>query len=171
MKYSLAPIVGPDSRVLILGTLPGERSLAAQAYYAHPRNQFWPLMHSIFVQDPGRDMAERATFVLRHRLGLWDVLHAAEREGSLDVDITHAVPNDFAAFLGEWPAIRAIALNGGKAHQIFVRECWPALGAALQARLSVHALPSTSPAHTMAFERKLAAWKIVRDLAEREDER
>jgi double-stranded uracil-DNA glycosylase len=169
LKYSLDPIVGAGSRVLILGTLPGERSLAAQAYYAHSRNQFWPIMYSIFGQDPGRDMAERAAFIRRQRLALWDVLHSAEREGSLDVDIRNGVPNDFAAFLAEHPAIRAIALNGSKAHQIFARRCWLALGAALQARLSVHSLPSTSPAHTMAFERKLAAWGIVRELAEQKD--
>ena len=166
MKYSLDPIVGPDSRALILGTLPGERSLAAQAYYAHPRNQFWPIMAHVFGQDPGRDMAGRAAFIQRHRLALWDVLHSAEREGSLDVDIKRAVPNDFATFLAARPAIRGIALNGTMAHQIFVRQCWPALAPELQARLTVHALPSTSPAHTMAFERKLAAWSIVRELAD-----
>jgi hypoxanthine-DNA glycosylase len=166
MKYSLAPIVGPDSRVLILGTLPGERSLAAGAYYAHPRNQFWPIMAGLFGDDPGGDPAERAAFVLRHRLALWDVLHSAERAGSLDVDITHAVPNDFTTFLAANPAIRAVALNGTKARELFDRQCWPALAPQLQARLSLHGLPSTSPAHTMAFERKLAAWSIVRELAE-----
>jgi double-stranded uracil-DNA glycosylase len=168
MKYSLDPIIGPDSRVLILGTLPGERSLAAQAYYAHPRNQFWPIMAGLFGDDPGGDMAERAAFVLRHRLALWDVLHSAEREGSLDVDIKHAVPNDFAPTLAAYPAIRAIALNGTRAHQIFARQCWPDLAPELQSRLTMHGLPSTSPAHTMAFERKLAAWSTVRELAERE---
>jgi double-stranded uracil-DNA glycosylase len=165
MKYSLAPIVGPASRVLILGTLPGERSLAAGAYYAHPRNQFWPIMASLFGEDPGADPAERAAFVLRHRLALWDVLHSAEREGSLDVDIKQAVPNDFAATLAAYPAIRVIALNGTKARDLFDRQCWPSLAPELQARLTVYGLPSTSPAHTMAFERKLAAWSIVRDLA------
>jgi double-stranded uracil-DNA glycosylase len=168
MKHSLAPIVDPASRVLILGTLPGERSLAAGAYYAHPRNQFWPIMASLFGDDPGGGPAERAAFLRRHRLALWDVLHSAERAGSLDADIKHAVPNDFAAFLAAYPAIRAIALNGTRAREMFDRQCWPALAPELQARLAVHALPSTSPAHTMAFERKLAAWSIVRDLAGRE---
>jgi len=169
VKYSLDPIVGPESRVLILGTLPGERSLAARAYYSHPRNQFRPLMHSIFGRDPGREPAERAAFIRRQRLALWDVLRAAEREGSLDANIRNGIPNDLAPFLAAHPAIRAIALNGGKAAQIFQRQCWPALGAALQARLSVHALPSTSPAHAIGFERKLASWSIVRELAEREE--
>ena len=166
MKHSLAPIVSPASQVLILGTLPGERSLAAGAYYAHPRNQFWPIMASLFGADPGGDPAERATFVQRHRLALWDVLHSAERAGSLDSAIIRPEPNDFATFLAAYPAIRAIALNGTKARDLFDRQCWPDLAPELQARLSVHTLPSTSPAHTMAFERKLAAWSIVRDLAD-----
>lgn len=162
MKYALPAIVASTSRVLILGTLPGEQSLAAQFYYVHPRNQFWRIMGTLFGEEPGSTPAERTAFLHRHHLALWDVLHAAERVGSLDSAIQQAVPNDLTSFLTTYPAITTIVLNGGKAQQVFERQCWPTLPTALQARLMVHALPSTSPANTQSFAEKLAAWTVLR---------
>ncbi|HEY1016046.1 MAG TPA: DNA-deoxyinosine glycosylase [Herpetosiphonaceae bacterium] len=161
MKYALPAIVAPTSRVLILGTLPGDQSLAAQFYYVHPRNQFWRIVGTILGKESGSTVAERTAFLHRHHLALWDVLHAAERQGSLDTAIQQAVPNDLQTFLTTYPAITTIGLNGGKAQQVFERQVWPTLDHALQARMVVHALPSTSPANTQPFADKLAAWAVL----------
>lgn len=160
-KYALPAIVHPTSQRLILGTLPGDRSLAAQFYYMHPRNQFWRIMQALFAAEPGTTSTERVDFLARHGIALWDVLHAAERDGSLDTAITQPIANDFATFLGSYPTIRTIGLNGIKAQQLFERLVWPTLSAELQARLTVHALPSTSPANTQAFAAKLQAWAVI----------
>ncbi|MFD3166852.1 DNA-deoxyinosine glycosylase [Herpetosiphon sp. NSE202] len=160
-KYALPAIVQPTSQLLILGTLPGDQSLAAQFYYMHPRNQFWRIMQALFEAEPGTTSAERTDFLARHGIALWDVLHAAERDGSLDTAITQPIPNDFATFLGNYPTIRTIGLNGIKAQQLFERLVWPTLSAELQARLTLHALPSTSPANTQAFAAKLQAWAVI----------
>ncbi|XSG77173.1 DNA-deoxyinosine glycosylase [Herpetosiphon llansteffanensis] len=161
LKYALPAIVHQTSNSLILGTLPGDQSLAAQFYYMHPRNQFWRIMQALFAAEPGTTSAAKTDFLARHGIALWDVLHAAERDGSLDTAITQPIPNDFATLLSNYPTIRTIGLNGIKAQQLFERLVWPTLSAELQSRLTLHALPSTSPANTQAFAAKLQAWGVI----------
>jgi hypoxanthine-DNA glycosylase len=155
----LPPVADRRTRLLVLGSFPGAASLRAQQYYAHPRNQFWPILASLWGLDlPALPYAERLA-QMRHRgLGLWDVYAACCREGSLDSAIEDAVPNDLAALVRQLPALRSIAHNGGESARAM--RLTRTLG------VPVHRLPSTSPANaSWSFERKLAAWRGVFDAA------
>ena len=112
MKYSFRPVVDENSRILILGSLPGERSLAEARYYAHPQNHFWKILYDFYGEDPAADFDSRYAFILRHRLALWDTVKCAFREGSLDGKIRGEVPNDIPALLREFQNIRLIIFNG-----------------------------------------------------------
>jgi TDG/mug DNA glycosylase family protein len=156
MLHGLPPLLDARTRLLILGSFPGVASLKAQQYYGHPQNHFWKILGQL-LGDPSMASATyeaRCAWLLSHGIGLWDVYAACEREGSLDADIRHAVPNDFAAVRTLCPNLQAIAHNGGESfrHARVTR----ALG------LPVHRLPSSSPANaSWSFERKLAAWAEV----------
>lgn len=149
----LSPVVSAATVVLVLGSFPGARSLAAGQYYAHPQNHFWPILQGIWPAHPlPADYGGRLQWLLARGLGLWDVYAACEREGSLDTSIRNAQPNDFAALARRLPGLRALAHNGG--------ESWKHARHAAKLGLSVHKLPSSSPANaSWTFERKLAAWR------------
>ncbi|MFO7585657.1 MAG: DNA-deoxyinosine glycosylase [Anaerolineales bacterium] len=115
MKQSFPPIATPDACILILGTMPGEESLARGEYYANPRNQFWRIMQSLFGVPLPVPYAGRIARLQENRVALWDVLHSCERFGSLDSAIKNAVPNDFGAFLASMSGLKVIAFNGKKA--------------------------------------------------------
>ena len=151
----LAPIVDRHARLLVLGSFPSEASLAAQQYYAHPRNHFWPILSALWQEDlRALPYAERMASVRRHGLAIWDVYASCRREGSLDSAIEQARHNDLAGLRAQAPALRAIAHNGGESARSM--RITRALG------LPVHRLPSTSPANaSWSFERKLAAWRAV----------
>lgn len=154
----LAPVVGPGTVLLILGSFPGVRSLQLQQYYAHPQNQFWKILQALWPQHPLTSAAEpggyaaRCRWLLDRGLGLWDVYARCTRSGSLDSAIRDAVPNDIAAL--KLPRLAAIAHNGGESFRHARHTA--ALG------VPVHRLPSTSPANaSWSFTRKLDAWRGV----------
>ncbi len=154
----LAPLVAPHTRVLILGSFPGAASLAAQQYYSHPRNQFWPLLQAIWPDSPDEYCSSsyeyRSNWLLKKGLGLWDVYASCERVGSLDAAIRQPQRNDLAGLRAQLPQLQAIAHNGGESFRH--RRHTEALG------LPVYRLPSSSPANaSWRFERKLAAWREV----------
>lgn len=156
-KASFAPVVDAATRVLILGSLPGEVSLARQQYYANPRNQFWALMSAVLETPLPEAYGERLAALLAAGVGLWDVIRTAERTGSLDADIRNPEPNALRELVGTLPALRAVAFNGGKASAVGRK----ALGAV--PGLALISLPSSSPAHAaLSFERKRAAWLKLR---------
>lgn len=148
-------MAGPATRLLVLGSFPGVASLAAQQYYGHPRNHFWPILSAIWSIDlTTMTSADRLAAMQARGLGLWDVHAACRRRGSLDSAITDAVPNDLAGLAAQLPQLRAIAHNGGESARAM--RITGALG------LPVHRLPSSSPANaSWSFERKLAAWRAV----------
>ena len=157
------PIAAPDARILILGSLPGQVSLARRQYYAQPHNAFWRIMGVLFGAGPDLPYAERAERLQAHRVALWDVCKAATRPGSLDasIDVSSVVPNDFRAFFRAHPAVAAVFTNGGTATRLYARLVQPGLPEATR-RLPLHPLPSTSPAHaSLRFEQKLARWSAV----------
>lgn len=154
----LAPIAGPDSTTLVLGSMPGEASLAAGRYYAHPRNAFWPLVYAAFGAEPETDYEARVRFAASRGIALWDVLAGCERTGSLDTAIRDPEPNDIERLLRRCPGIRRVLLNGGKAYELYIRYAAPKLA---PYRLEIVKLPSTSPAHAVPFARKLEAWRII----------
>lgn len=151
----LAPVIGPDTRLLLLGSFPGVASLRAQQYYGHPQNQFWKILSALWSVDlVGMAYEDRIAAVRERGLGIWDVYGACEREGSLDSAIRHAELNDFAWLRRQCPQLQAIAHNGGESFRHAKHT--QGLG------LPVHQLPSTSPANaSWSFERKLAAWRDV----------
>ena len=157
------PLVGTRPHTLVLGSLPGQKSLQMQQYYAHPQNAFWKLIEQLFGASSPLPYTRRVKILTDHGIALWDVLAAAERPGSLDSSIVHATAraNDFAAFLRSHPQIRRVFFNGRKAEEMYRRFVLPGLGSEFE-ELRYACLPSTSPAHAgMTFSKKLAAWKII----------
>jgi len=161
---SFPPCVDEDCRILILGSMPGARSLAAGEYYAHPQNLFWPIMHAVFGVDAAQPFALRVAQLRSCGVGLWDVLQGCERRGSLDSAIAKQteVPNAIVALLARRPTIATIALNGAKAAQAFSRHIAKHIPTERLSRLALHALPSTSPAHaSMSREEKIRRWSVL----------
>jgi hypoxanthine-DNA glycosylase len=149
----LAPVIAPDTRILILGSFPGAASLAAQQYYAHPRNQFWKLVGELVNEDLyNLPYDERLPRLLAHRFGLWDVLAACEREGSLDSAIRKPAANDFDRLRHLCPQLETVGFNGQASGKFSLQF--------EQAGYRSVVLPSSSPAHmAMTFEHKLAVWR------------
>ena len=172
----LPPLVSQHTRVLVLGSFPGAASLAAQQYYGHPRNHFWPIMAGVFhdlqafqvsgacqestgsyetckSQVPA-SYADRCAWLLAGGVGLWDVYASCQRQGSLDADIRQPQANDFARILALCPQLRLIAHNGGESFK-HARHT-QVLG------VPVVRLPSTSPANaSWSFGHKKAAWQAA----------
>ena len=157
------PVARRDARVLILGSMPSEASLAQDFYYAHPANAFWWLLAGVLDCAVPIDVAAKRRLLIGHRIALWDVVHRCRRRGSLDAAIERGSvrPNDFAAFLARHRRIACVAFNGGTAEALFRRHVLPRLAAALPGRrLRLLRLPSTSPAHAgLPPARKCAAWR------------
>ena len=160
---SFPPVAAPDARLLILGSMPGKASLAANQYYAHPRNLFWPIMGELFGAGPELPYDERLEVLQNAGVALWDVLKECFRESALDSDIVEAsiVTNDFADFFARHPYIRHIFFNGNKAEQAFRRYTLPSL--AHLPNLELVRLPSTSPANAaIPMATRLAQWSEIR---------
>ena len=159
MLQGLAPLVAPHTRLLILGSFPGVRSLQTKTYYAHPQNQFWRLVFQALSAHSRRTICvesyeNNSAVLLQHGLGLWDVYAACEREGSLDSAIDKAQLNDLASLRVRCPQLQAIAHNGGESFRHAKHT--QALG------LPIYKLPSSSPANaSWSFERKLEVWQEV----------
>ena len=155
LLQGLPPVIARHTRLVLLGSFPGVASLAAGQYYAHPRNQFWPLLSALLAEDlASAGYAQRLQRLRAHGLGLWDVIAACRREGSLDSRIRDAQYNDLAGLRRRAPGLLAVAHNGGESAR--------AMRITGQLGLAVYRLPSSSPANaSWSFERKLAAWRAV----------
>ena len=149
-------------RIAIFGSMPGERSLAKQQYYAHPRNSFWLLMEHLFAVPAQLAYAQRCAALCACGVGLWDVLASCTRHGSLDasIDAASAKANDLAGWLAGHP-LHTLGCNGALAAKMFARYCQQPLHAAgLLAGVHIVQLPSSSPAHAaVSFAAKLNAWR------------
>lgn len=156
---SFAPVSRADARILVLGSLPGTRSLAESRYYAQPRNAFWKIMGELCQAPPELPYPRRLQRLCEARIALWDVVASAVRPGSLDSNIRRASVevNDFGAFLAAHRQIERICFNGRTAAELFRRHVVPRLGDDMPA---MFVLPSTSPAHAgMPYARKLQRWR------------
>jgi hypoxanthine-DNA glycosylase len=151
----LPPVLARHTRLLVLGSFPSVASLAARQYYAHPRNQFWPLLSALCGHDLcALPYARRLAFVRRWGLGIWDVYRRCSRAGSLDSAIEEPELNDLGALRRRAPRLCAIAHNGGESAR--------AMRLTEKLGVPVYRLPSTSPANaSWSFARKLAAWRAV----------
>lgn len=155
-SHCLPPVVDRNVRLLVLGSLPGARSLAATEYYAHPRNGFWPLMNTV-TGAPLTDLPydDRLRALLAARIGLWDVVARAVRRGSLDAAMREVAANPLPDLVASLPRIEAVAFNGATAARLGRR----ALGTI---RLTLIDLPSSSPAFTLPLARKAEQWAVLK---------
>jgi double-stranded uracil-DNA glycosylase len=160
---SFPPISAPTATRLILGSMPGAASLAANQYYAHPRNYFWQIIGAVLDVRPDWPYEARCRALVERGVAVWDVLKACIRPGSLDSEIVESsiVPNDFASFLRTHPDVQTIFFNGAKAETIYVRHVLPHLPAEL-AEIQIVRLPSTSPANaSIPLPEKLSRWRAI----------
>ncbi|ANE48758.1 hypothetical protein SY83_06195 [Paenibacillus swuensis] len=163
------PVWSPSCRILILGSMPGRKSLEQQRYYGHPQNQFWRLIYGLFGEEPSPVYEERLAFATAHGIALWDVLASCEREGSLDTAIRHPVVNDFETFFARpGNSIRHLFFNGAKAEALFRRSVQFSSGETRAPGYVLHTLPSSSPAHTVPYAVKLERWQGIRDILQAE---
>ena len=157
-KASFAPVAKPDARVLILGSLPGDRSLAERRYYAHPQNQFWRLVGAVIDRDlTALPYDDRLTALVAARIALWDVVATARRAGSSDAAIRDVAGNDLPALIATLPDLAAVAFNGATSLAIGQRI----LGNQFPQVARV-ALPSSSPLHTIGVAAKLPTWLALK---------
>ena len=156
IKVGLPPIARHDARLFILGSLPGDASLTAQRYYAHPTNQFWRLLGHVIGEDlHSLDYEHRLQRLAERRIGLWDVVASASRRGSLDQAIRSAEHNRVEQLLDDYPELRGLAFNGAAAASVGRRLIGDG------GRLSLIDLPSSSAANTRPFAEKAQAWATV----------
>ncbi|MFD2941875.1 DNA-deoxyinosine glycosylase [Flavobacterium notoginsengisoli] len=158
-SFSFAPISSKKSKILILGTMPGTKSLELNQYYGHNQNNFWKFLFSILEEEFSYDYETRKTLLIKNNIALWDVLQFCDRVGSLDSAIKNEIANDFENFLENHPSINVIIFNGQKAAVFFKKYIH------LNKQYQQITLPSTSPANAgKAFQDKLNEWKVIKTL-------
>ena len=165
-KRALPAVVFPNSRVLILGTAPGDESLARQEYYASRSNQLWKIRENVYGDASlvaGGWQARRA-FLEAKGLAFWDVLASCERKGSLDGNIENPIPNDFIAFFRAWPRIKYIFFNGQKAEKLFFQYVMSPAQLEECGIVNAVRLPSTSGANAIALSDKVERWRAIRTI-------
>jgi hypoxanthine-DNA glycosylase len=154
---SFPPIIDKNSKILILGSIPGVKSLEKQEYYGHPQNKFWKIIFELFDEEFSEDYTEKIKILKKNHIALWDVIDSCERKGSLDSEIKNEEANPIFELLEKNTNIMAIFCNGGKSfknlHQILGKNF----------KIPIILLPSTSPLHTISFEKKLEQWKIIKN--------
>jgi hypoxanthine-DNA glycosylase len=158
--HPIPPLYRADSEILILGSFPSVKSRESAFFYGHPQNRFWKVMAEVFGDEVPRDVPERRSFLIRHRVAAWDVIHSCTIRGASDSSITDVVVNDLTPIL-EKADIRQIFVNGKTAYRYYVKYTQPLTG-----REAV-CLPSTSPANAAwSLERLIEAWRGIRDIQE-----
>lgn len=161
-KRCFEPVADHRTRLLILGSLPGDKSLEVQEYYGNPQNRFWALMSEVIeIELVPLTYQARLQALLGHGVGLWDVVAEAHRLGSLDSRIRERDDNDLCGLLVRLPNINAIAFNGGTAAKLGMKV----LGA-LASCYQVYQLPSSSPAYTLSYSDKLRQWQALKAVFE-----
>lgn len=161
--HSFPPVARASANVLILGSMPGKKSLQESRYYAHPMNLFWPFMQELLSVPLAASYKKRCDALKDKNVALWDSLKTCTRSGSLDADIeaSSIVPNDFATFFRQHPHIDLVCFNGATSQKVFLRHVLPELGTMLDGVKLVR-LPSTSPANaSIPRDVKLRDWRII----------
>ena len=154
---SFPPIVDDNSKILILGSMPGAKSLEMNQYYAFPQNQFWKIMFHLFDAEFSDDYETRIDLIKQNKIALWDVIESCERKGSLDTEIKAEIDNDIPQLIENHSNIKMIFCNGQKSYKNLLKI----LGKNF--KIPILVLPSTSPLHTVRFEEKLESWKVIQE--------
>ena len=155
---SFAPSIDNNSKILILGSMPGVKSLEEQQYYAYPQNRFWKVMGSICneLKLPELNYETKLKTLLNNNIALWDTIKTCKREGSLDSDIQNETPNDIKSLLKKYPNIKTICLNGNKSYSAF-KKYFPDL----LEKYNCHKMPSTSPANARySLDKLKEEWRM-----------
>ena len=153
---SFPPIVSEDSKILILGSVPGIKSLEMQEYYAHPQNKFWRILFELFHEDFTTDYAEKIELLKKNKIAVWDVIDSCERKGSLDTKIKNEAHHYILQLLRDFPSIKVIFCNGQKSFKT-LRKILPD-----DLKIPIFILPSTSPAYTIPYQQKLKDWSVLK---------
>jgi hypoxanthine-DNA glycosylase len=158
---SFKPSINDESKILILGSMPGIKSLDAQQYYAHPQNRFWRVMGVLCKTSnlAEVDYINKLEILLENNIALWDTIKFCTREGSLDSNILNEEPNAISDLLKKYPKIKTICLNGNKSYLAF-KKYFPKL----LETYNIYKMPSTSPANAKyRLEDLINEWKIIFD--------
>ena len=156
LKQSFEPLAGSDVEVLILGTLPSDKSIQLGEYYGNPQNRFWRMIATICKCDMPTDYTAKQKILVANKIALWDVAHVVNRKGSLDSEISNEIPNDIDGFIKQNPCLRTIVFNGKKAEELYNRyfKKLP--------NINYTYLPSTSPANAACgFEKLCQMWSVI----------
>ncbi|WP_300675597.1 DNA-deoxyinosine glycosylase [Soonwooa sp.] len=153
---SFPPVVYRDSEILILGSIPGVKSLEMQEYYAHPQNKFWTIIFELFNEEFTKDYQQKLKILNKHKIALWDVIDSCERKGSLDSEIKNEVGNDVLKLLKDYPNLKVIFCNGQKSYKNLIKT----FGKDIE--IPIVGLPSTSPLHTIPLHEKLEVWQQIK---------
>jgi hypoxanthine-DNA glycosylase len=155
-KTSFDPISNADTTILILGTMPGDKSLELGEYYGHSRNRFWKIISTITSNDLPVTYSDKKALLLKSKIGIWDVAHKANRKGSLDSAIENEEPNDLNSFISSHKNLKVIAFNGTKSQSLFDKYFNRKGG------IKYITLPSTSPANTgIDFDNICKQWRHI----------
>ncbi len=155
-KTSFDPISNLDTTVLILGTIPGDKSLELGEYYGHSRNRFWKVISTITNNDLPHAYSDKKELLIKSKIGIWDVAHKANRKGSLDSAIQDEEPNDLDNFIARHKDLKVIGFNGTKSQVLFDKYFSRKSG------IKYISLPSTSPANTsIDFENICNVWRQI----------
>ena len=156
-KEGFSPLINENTEILVLGTMPSDKSISSGEYYANPTNQFWKLIFAIFNSaKPVCSYNEKVEILLRNKIGLWDVLSKAIRSGSLDSKIKDEEFNDFSELFRKYPKLKLVLFNGQKSAEYFTSNF------KIPLEIKYFILPSTSSANTTkTFENKLKEWKTA----------
>ena len=156
----LPPIVNQRTKILIVGSMPSQKSLEKQHYYGNPRNHFWPMIGQILNVAIPEDYEQRIQLLLAHHIGLWDSIQSCERQGSLDATIKNEIPNNFEALFLRYPQIELVLFNGGKSFDVFRKR----VGLETLNGRAYEKMPSTSPIpgkNIKSFEQKVMIWRCM----------
>jgi hypoxanthine-DNA glycosylase len=167
LLFCFEPVADCNAEILILGSMPGRESLAAEQYYAHRRNAFWKIMSDLLGFDPDASYEARLQELKNARIALWDVLQSCTRAGSLDssIDASSITANDFQSFFRTHAKIHAVFFNGAMAESAYRKYVLPTVSTV---PVSYTRLPSTSPAHaSLSYEQKIQAWRTALSIAGR----
>lgn len=157
----LPPVVDKQTRIVIIGSMPGVQSLEKQQYYGNARNHFWPIIGQVLGVMIPENYEERIDLLQKHRIGLWDAICSCERKGSLDATIRNEVPNDFDWLFATFPQIKLVLFNGGKSFDVFKKR----VGLEKLSTRQYEKMPSTSPIpgkNIKSFEEKVQDWQVMK---------
>lgn len=163
---SFEPLIYENSNILILGSIPGEKSLQMKEYYAHPRNQFWRLLAAVYDEELPRSYPDKLFFLRSHHIAVWDMIDSCIRKGSLDSRIQGETLNSIQELLSAYPNIQHIFLNGSKSFELFKK-----LMKDHPIDIAYSRLDSSSPAYTKSFDLKLEGWEEIRNIQRRIESR